>query len=173
MLKRGSRHGEPVICIEFPYNREIIDALKTKSGAKWSTSLKCWYIPENDFNLSSFFTGLKPVAHIDYSNLKLKPGEQAKAQPKKPDRVKNVSLPHGYLEQLHQGRYRDNTIKTYTHYFKQFIAHFSERELPGIAKEEINEYILQLIRERNISPSQQNQRINSIKFYYSNSKGFL
>ena len=166
MLKRGSRHGEPVICIEFPYNREIIDALKTKSGAKWSTSLKCWYIPENDFNLSSFFTGLKPVAHIDYSNLKLKPGEQAKAQPKKPDRVKNVSLPHGYLEQLHQGRYRDNTIKTYTHYFKQFIAHFSERELPGIAKEEINEYILQLIRERNISPSQQNQRINSIKFYY-------
>jgi integrase/recombinase XerD len=166
MLKRGSRHGEPVICIEFLYNREIMDALRTKAGAKWSTSLKCWYIPENDFSLGSFFTGLKTVAYIDYSNLKLKPGETAKTLTKQPDRVKNVSLPHGYLEQLHQGRYRDNTIKIYTHYFKQFIVHFSKRKLPEITKEEINEYILQLIRERNISASQQNQRINAIKFYY-------
>jgi site-specific recombinase XerD len=29
-----------------------------------------------------------------------------------------------------------------------------------------NAFILRLIKERNISPSQQNQRINAIKFYY-------
>ncbi len=38
--------------------------------------------------------------------------------------------------------------------------------MPKITREEINAYILRLIKERNISASQQNQRINAIKFYY-------
>jgi len=43
---------------------------------------------------------------------------------------------------------------------------FSERQLDFITTQEINKYILQLIRTRGISNSQQNQRINAIKFYY-------
>ena len=43
---------------------------------------------------------------------------------------------------------------------------FKDRDLEGISKDEINQYILGLIKEKNISPSQQNQRISAIKFYY-------
>jgi site-specific recombinase XerD len=67
---------------------------------------------------------------------------------------------------LEQKRYSESTIKTYSSYFKEFQKYFFPRILPEIRVEEINHYILELIRERNISGSQQNQRINSIKFYF-------
>jgi len=75
-------------------------------------------------------------------------------------------LPHGYLELLLQKRYSKSTIATYTNYFRQFRAQFQNRDLNSVSVEEINNYILELIRINRISISQQNQRINAIKFYY-------
>jgi site-specific recombinase XerD len=71
-----------------------------------------------------------------------------------------------YLKKIEQQRYSGNTIKIYTHYFKDFVLFFKSRDIGSISKEEIDEYILRLIKEKNISNSQQNQRINAIKFYY-------
>ena len=164
MLKRGSRKGESVICIEFTYNQEVVNAVKEKTSALWSSSLGCWYIPENDFQLNRFFADLKPVAFIDYHELQ-KPGEGNINKTPKKEKA-NVALPSGYLERLEQERYSGNTIKTYTHYFMDFISAFADKDLQHVTKEEINAYILRLIKENNISSSQQNQRINAVKFYY-------
>ncbi len=79
---------------------------------------------------------------------------------------KNIQLPKGYLELLEQKRYSASTVKTYVHYFEEFMDYFQNLELPEITTEEINRYILELISKRNISISQQNQRINAIKFYF-------
>lgn len=128
----------------------------------------CWYMHEEDFNLGRFFNAFKPVAYIDYSELETKSvlPISVKVRKRYPPRNKTVSLPRGYLEHLQQERYRENTIKIYTYYFKDFVAEFEGRDLQKITKEEINAFILRLIKERNISTSQQNQRINAIKFYY-------
>ncbi|MBN2861615.1 MAG: phage integrase N-terminal SAM-like domain-containing protein [Bacteroidales bacterium] len=80
--------------------------------------------------------------------------------------VFSVELPEGYLEKLERKRYSRNTIKAYVAYIRNFAAAFQGRDLADITREEINSYILGLIREKRISPSQQNQRINAIKFYY-------
>ena len=77
-----------------------------------------------------------------------------------------VSLPEDYLELLARKRYSQNTVKTYTTYFRQFLIYFHGRDPLSIKKDEINAYILELIRTRGISSSQQNQRINAIKFFY-------
>ena len=53
-----------------------------------------------------------------------------------------------YRNRLIQKRYSKNTI------------------LQNIIPEQINTYILKLIETKNVSISQQNQRINAIKFYY-------
>jgi site-specific recombinase XerD len=71
-----------------------------------------------------------------------------------------------YLELLERKRYSYHTIKTYRIYFKQFAEHFRGRDLQEIDTSEINAYILSLIKAKNISSSQQNQRVNAIKFYY-------
>jgi len=70
------------------------------------------------------------------------------------------------MEKLIQIRYSQNTIKTYVSYMRSFMQEFSDRNLESITTSEINAYILRLIRTRGISPSQQNQRISAIKFYY-------
>ncbi|MEZ5071449.1 MAG: tyrosine-type recombinase/integrase [Bacteroidales bacterium] len=77
-----------------------------------------------------------------------------------------LNLPPGYLEKLVQRRYSNNTIKTYCSYMRSFMDHFAGRELTDIGVEEINKYILHLIQYKGISSSQQNQRINAIKFFY-------
>ena len=107
------------------------------------------------------------MAYIDYTALKVvsKPVIQEKVKRDYSYRSK-LKLPKGYLELLKQKRYSESTIKTYSAYFKDFMHYFSERELDTIQIKEINEYILSLIQILFISGSEQNQRINSIKFYY-------
>jgi integrase/recombinase XerD len=83
-----------------------------------------------------------------------------------PETRKLNALPEGYLQLLQRKRYSENTIKIYTSYFLDFQASMNGRDLKRIKKEDINRYILELIREKGISASQQNQRINAIKFYY-------
>jgi integrase/recombinase XerD len=168
-LSTAIHREQPVVKLEFAYNRKLIDELKAKTHAVWSANMNCWYIPKEKFVLGDFFTAMKPEAWIDYSaviNHSENPKEVIIKRPDKTNRNKNITLPKGYLEKLEQERYGENTIKIYTHYFKDFLAEFSNRDLPNITKDEINAYILRLIKEKNISSSQQNQRINSIKFYY-------
>ncbi len=78
--------------------------------------------------------------------------------------MKNIQK--SYQDQLTQQRYSANTIKTYCNYFKDFSLYFSDQELKSVTTFQINEYILDLIKLKNISTSQQNQRINAIKFYF-------
>ena len=77
-----------------------------------------------------------------------------------------MELPSGYLEKLIQKRYSQNTIKTYVSYMSSFMEEFNNRNPGSVTTPEINEYILKLIRTKGISSSQQNQRINAIKFYF-------
>ncbi|PIE77455.1 MAG: integrase, partial [Candidatus Delongbacteria bacterium] len=71
-----------------------------------------------------------------------------------------------YRNLLLQKRYSKNTIKVYCAYFSDFYQYFSNLNIDYVTIEDINKYILGLIKEKSISISQQNQRINAIKFYY-------
>jgi Site-specific recombinase XerD len=167
-LKSTVHKGVPVIQICFPYQKEIIDLVKEKTGARWSQGLQCWLIPENSFDLHNFFEAFKGKAWIDYSRLKTTPIPETTSEVKNRDysHRANILLPQGYRETLEQKRYSDSTIRTYCAYFKDYMYHFRNAGLSEISTEQINNYILQLIRNEGISASQQNQRINAIKFYY-------
>ncbi len=71
-----------------------------------------------------------------------------------------------YRNRLIQRRYSKNTISIYCNYFEDFYNYFKNTKLQNIIPDQINTYILNLIETKNISISQQNQRINAIKFYY-------
>jgi integrase/recombinase XerD len=70
-----------------------------------------------------------------------------------------------YRNRLIQKRYSKNTISIYCNYFEDFCNYFQNIKLQNVIPEQINTYILQLIEAKNISISQQNQRINAIKYY--------
>jgi integrase/recombinase XerD len=122
---------------------------------------RAWYIYEKDFNQDKFRELIGSLASL----------------PDKIDIDENLSntqllragiytLPEGYLEKLKTKRYSESTIRTYSSYMLDFIIAFSGHDLEEISTDQINTYILDLIKNDRISDSQQNQRINAIKFYY-------
>lgn len=70
VLSTANHREQPVVKIEFAYNRELINELKARTNARWSANMNCWYIPQNNFSLGEFFTAMRPVAWIDYSAVK-------------------------------------------------------------------------------------------------------
>jgi len=143
---------QKVVTISFGYKPKLASVLKKEFDARWSNSKKYWWIIRNEFNYDKFKEVFAPIAEIILIKGVLK---------------KQIKLPEGYLEKLIRVRYSESTIRTYTNYFKDFQTYFAKRNLNEITIDEINKYILGLIREKDISTtSQQNQRINAIKFYY-------
>ena len=80
--------------------------------------------------------------------------------------MSNDEILNKYKNLLIQKRYSYNTIKIYCSYFKDFVFYFKNIPLEKLTIEQINNYLLNLILKKKISISQQNQRINAIKFYY-------
>ncbi|MEN8156593.1 MAG: site-specific tyrosine recombinase/integron integrase [Bacteroidota bacterium] len=169
-LSPGTAGGVPVVQISFGYDKQIFQAIITLPGIYWNRTTHCWIQPLRLFNLDHFRKIILPIAYLNYTALSEReaspstPKSNLQATTQKCSPV--VQLPAGYLEKLESRRYSQSTIKTYCSYMKDFVEEFGRKPIKSISPEEINAYILKLIRKSSISPSQQNQRINAIKFYY-------
>ena len=119
------------------------------------------YIPAAVFRLPDFYDRYSPHAYIDYSRVYVR----------HPKPKREYTLPKGYLELLEQKRYSPSTVKTYRAYFSDFMEYHKGRNIDRLKVADINRYILYLVNEKKISVSQQNMRINAIKFYYEQVKG--
>lgn len=186
VLIPGYLQNELIVKIQFAFNKKIIEIIKSLPGRRWNKESRYWYIPQKSFDLALFIDKLKANAFIDYSALKefdngtYTPDQDSPSTTERENHLerfeeskgkKKIELPSEYLEKLIRRRYSQNTIKTYVTYIRSFMEEFSDRELDSITTKEINDYILKLICTKGISPSQQNQRINSIKFYYEKVAG--
>lgn len=165
-LSHDFHHGKAVVILRADYNQELINRVKSIAGARWSQSKKCWYFIKREFHLSSIFEALQPISYVDYSALKTNSKTNQIPQKSKTVTKPKVELPEAYYNVLDQKRYSESTKATYINYFGDYVRHFKGRTLEEIHTEEINNYLLELIRNKKISASQQNQRINAIKFYY-------
>ncbi|WP_346859501.1 site-specific tyrosine recombinase/integron integrase [uncultured Draconibacterium sp.] len=166
-LETGEHRQQQVVLVRFDYNQEIKNRLKELFPVYWSKSHGCWLIWSKDFDLGNFYKALRDITYIDYSALKITTEPEQKVKLKRNYSYRrNIELPKGYFEMLTQKRYSRSTIKTYVAYFKDFLHYFSERDPKEIGGEEINAYILELINIWDITTSEQNQRINAIKFYF-------
>lgn len=135
-------NGENRIAVTFDKNQELILRFKKLFGAKWSTTLKIWHLPDTQ----------------EYRNkFKL----DKKGTPEVPKEIKN------FEQWLKSKRYSQNTIKTYTEALKVFVKFFSGKNIGEIENEDIvifnNEYIL----KNRLSASYQNQMVNALKLYFS------
>lgn len=167
-LRKAYHRQRNVILLRFDYDVKLAKRVKQLEGARWSQTMKCWYLPERLFDLHLFFEAFRDMAYVDYSELKTSAAKSQKEPENKIEtpQPKRVDLPDGYLEMLEQKRYSDNTKKIYASYMQDFATMFRNYDLKDVTKDQINRYILWLIRKKGISESQQNQRINAIKFYY-------
>jgi len=159
-LVKANHLGEDIVKIIFAFNKSLINAIKSIPGRRWNQVDQYWYFKAQSFDMSSFLVNLSPLAQVDLSSFNY-PALGSDYEGDTDD-----SIPPQYLEKLLRKRYSPNTIKTYVSYIKSFATEFQDRSLESVNTKDINDYILGLIRTKGISASQQNQRINAIKFYY-------
>lgn len=160
-IKLALRRHRGINCIYLHADLDpaFLHDLRKYYTLKYSNTQKCYFLPEKEFDYNEFLYRYYYKIHVEFEN-------NAAHAKYSNDEENKITLPNGYLELLELKRYSHSTIKTYSHYFNEFQYHFYNRELDDITYDEVNDYILQLIKEENISSSQQNQRINAIKFYY-------
>ena len=154
------RDGEHYIRIEYADDPAITVLLAGESDIQMAGN-GCAYMPASSFRLPSFYDRYSSYAYIDYRRVYVR----------HPKPQREYVLPKGYLELLEQKRYSPSTIKTYRAYFSDFMEYHEGRNIDRLKVADINSYILYLVNEKKISVSQQNMRINAIKFYYEQVKG--
>jgi integrase/recombinase XerD len=75
-------------------------------------------------------------------------------------------VPDEFIKTLTLKNYAQNTIRTYKSMLQEFLTYYKKLDPGKITEEQIRDYLLYLIEERDVSISYQNQSINAIKFYY-------
>lgn len=68
---------------------------------------------------------------------------------------------------LEQGRYGENTVKTYTHQLKIFFGYYSDIRPEQITTQHITSFNSEFILKNNLSATFQNQTISALKKFYS------
>ena len=135
--------AEKRIAVTFERNQELIDRFKKLDGAKWSTTLKTWHLPDTEEYRQRFKISFQ-------KQLPTETQQQIET----------------FMQWLRSKRYSDSTIKTYREAIRIFLQFFSEKALNEIENEDIiifnNDYIL----KNKLSASYQNQMVNAVKLFF-------
>jgi len=146
----GQYKEKNVIWIQFPYDQNLINALKENTHAKWSNSNKKWYVPDNTF-YREFFQ-LEPKFLSRFVR----------------EQIHEINIPamERYIQQLKLKGYSRNTIKTYSTEFAQLLKSINNHHVNELTPEKIRTYILYCIDTLKLSDNLIHSRINAIKFYF-------
>lgn len=154
VLYKEIRNGQDYIGIDYANSQAIALALSQDTEIEMDGNGRA-YVSASTFRLPVFYERYSPHAYIDYSRVYVR----------HPKPKREYILPKGYLELLEQKRYSSSTIKAYKIYFSDFMEYHKRRDLDLLTVEDINTYMLYMVKEKHISVTQQNMRINAIKFY--------
>lgn len=158
-IEKGQIDGKERLKLHFPYDREIIELIKTIPGARWDPKEKCWHISVlagGVEKLNSKFES-KLQFELESKTVGLYDGKTGK----------NYELvPEEFMKTLTLKNYSEKTVRTYRSMMGEFLNYYRKLDPEKITDEQIREFLLYLIEQRDVSISYQNQAINAIKFYY-------
>lgn len=155
-LERVKHQNEIRLAVRFGFDDTLKHLVKQLAGAKWSNTLKSWYVDDTNENLSKIYTLFENKAAIDESLLVEIVKLSAEAE-------ENIVR---FVSWLKSKRYSPNTIKTYVDAIKSFLKFYHNKPIAEITNQDViifnNEYIL----AKNYSASFQNQVVNSLKLFF-------
>lgn len=147
--------------------------VKNIHGRKWNAEGKFWEIPYTRLTLRFIEQYLPEVARFAFQVRKDLPERsiygalESRVRNKREYPAARYEAAVTALEQiLVLKRYSWRTIKTYKNALRQFIRFYDEIKPSALSRKQIDQYIFQLIEERHISESYQNQILSAIKLFY-------
>ena len=135
----------------FSFQFKKIHAKKIR-GCYYSGPQKSWVMPQNKMSLEQF--------------LKMFADKSPKADKKEISKHLYNKALKNYIDQLTLKRYSENTIKAYKENIIRFFEYFKTINPEDLTDENVKEYMLQLIKKKNISLSYQKIVICAIKYFF-------
>jgi len=174
--------GQKVIKVSFDTGNPVLaSCAKRLSGRKWYKEGGFLYVPNTKDNLKNIFSTFKGTAWVDAEQLFDRSSRSKEAKGQGPGTIGNGSqhkktrvrtyeitrpCPEAYTNKLKVLNYSYHTLRAYKALFIDYINFYPDIAPDELTKQHINDYIVYLVRERNVTVSYQNQAINAIKFYY-------
>lgn len=69
-IKNGQVKNRQLVMLEFPFDFELKELIKTIEGAEWQPSLKAWAIPYSDTAPELLLKLFKGKAWLDYTQFR-------------------------------------------------------------------------------------------------------
>jgi len=150
IFQTGEHRNREVIWISFPYDQNLVKQLKENTKARWSSSQKKWYVPDNSFyralfGLEAKIIGKRTLSHIHPIN--------------------QLAL-QKYIEQLQLKGYSQNTIRSYSVELAQLLKIIKSFPVNQLSTEKLRSYFLYCINTLKLSENAIHSRMNAIKFYF-------
>ena len=192
-LKPILHQGRECIGIYYEVSFTLNGLLRSKAGARWSQSHKCWYVPLSREDYNKVCSVLKGRVELEEQELrryleKKKAGNPVKqevpdpvpvneriaGQPAKTESVKPVVPIHpinqGVLPALKQElvlrAYSPSTIKTYINEVRVFLGAIGSRPAATYTVQQLRDYLQYCFEHLKLSENTLHSRINALKFYY-------
>jgi integrase/recombinase XerD len=162
--------GQKRIRLFFPFDKEIIELIKTIPGARWHPKMGCWHISTiygPAYKLDYRFQ--YQIRFVPYNDKTFSQEEEKIKAHKSPSLQKPTAknnLMEEFVKTLKIRNYSPKTVKTYTSQFRLFMQYYNGSNINDLSGKEIREYLLYLLEKKKASFSHENQAINAIKFYY-------
>lgn len=151
-------NNDNLICVKFNYDQEIIKKIRLIPGSCWNPEKKYWGFANDKNKLALFLEMFKDEYLIFDSKIKNFAAADAIA-----DYLNYYYLPQ-FEKKLKLKGYSKNTIKVYLNHNKNFILYL-KKDLFSIDINDLNDYILYLIEEKENTHSFANQFISAFKTF--------
>ncbi len=165
-VKNGEFCGKPLALLEFPYDFQLKEVVKTVPGADWNPVLKAWTVPYSDTVISDLLAVFKGKAWLDY-------GDFRKVRVEVPPEDLPMLLPkleediQGFVDWMRNRRYSESTIKNYSSGLRLFFRFTGNKNPEEVTQEDLESFHKNYIISRKYSASFQSLVINAVKLYYS------
>lgn len=166
-VKNGEFRSKPKVLLEFPFDFQLKELVKTIPGADWKPSLKAWTIPYSDSVISDLLALFKGKAWLNYGEFKkVKLEPEPEALPSLHSELeKEISL---FSDWMRNRRYSESTVKNYSGSLSLFFRFTGNKNPEQITIEDLESFHKNYIISRKYSASFQSLVINAVKLYFSN-----
>jgi integrase/recombinase XerD len=161
------------ICLLLPKDLKVeyVEIIRNIHGRRWSYELMAWELPYTPITIRFINQYLGEVVRWDFIPKTVFPKVASpfdKAKPYEKVEIKaNFEIAVIKLEEvLMLKRYSPRTIKSYKSSFRAFIMHYDTIRPSTLSGQQMNDYLMKCIKEKNISESHQSNIISALKMFY-------
>ena len=162
-----------VVLLEYQYDVALNKIMRGLPFAKYSSTIKSWYIPKQKTLLQQLIDATKLIATVSITALKLTPEAVVTKLVNNSLIVKerkinshNTQQLELYLQMLMLKGYSASTIKTYKNEFGAFLQTLKNVNADSLDTQRVKDYLLYCHKVLTLTESTIHSRINALKFYY-------